>query len=162
MKFTIRDDYACSAAHFWGEMFFDPEYNRRVYREGLEFEIFELLEQTEQDGIIERKIRVMPKLDAPRPIRKLIGDALTYEEHGRFDGVRWESRVVPSRLADRVKPQLIQWVEPAGDDRCVRYVAFDIEVRILGLGKLMEKFLERTYRENYTKAAQWTNRVWLG
>lgn len=161
MQFSLRHDYACSAEQFWNATFFDADYNPRVYREGLEFSRFEVLEQTEVDGVITRTLRVMPKLDAPAPVRKLIGDALVYEEHGRFADGHFVTTIVPSRLADKVSIKSDLWIEPGGEARCTRVVRFDVDVRIFGLGKVFEMFIERTLRENYAKAARWTNDVWL-
>ena len=37
MQFTVRHRYPLSAEAFWTSMFFDPDYNTRLYTEGLGF-----------------------------------------------------------------------------------------------------------------------------
>lgn len=163
MKLTLRHDYDCSSDAFWDALFFDREYNRALYRDGLGFEDMEILaDDAGEDGGRRRRLRAKPKLDAPRAVRKLIGDALTYVEEGEFDPDtrRWTTRVVPSRLADRVRITVVVWCEPRGDDRCVRVADFDFDVRVIGLGRVFEQFIARTMRENYEKAARFSN-TWL-
>lgn len=163
MQFTIRDRYACGAAHFWDAIFFDRAYNEALFREGLGFPQFEVLRQeTSAEGVVRRHIRVMPRLDAPAPIRKLVGDALVYEEDGRYDPAvgHFVSRTVPNRLADKFNLTADLWLEPVGLTASDRVVRFEVSARILGLGGLVEKFVERSLRDNYGRSAAFTNR-WL-
>lgn len=161
MRATIRHEYDCSAEVYWGELFFDPEYTERVYLDGLRFSKFAMTDTAQADGSTDRRLHVTPRLDAPRPVRALIGDALSYEERGRYVDGRYTAHIVPSRLADKLGLRLEQTVEALGDDRCARTVICEIDVRIFGLGRVFEGFIERTYRENYGLAADYTNRVWL-
>jgi hypothetical protein len=163
MQFTITDRYACGIDRFWAEIFFSPAYNERLYLDGLRFPRFEVVRQASgASGALERVIRVMPRLDAPAPVRKLIGEALVYEEHGCFDpaGRHFLTRIVPSRLADKLTLTADMWLEPVGPEASDRVVQFTVEARVFGLGALMERFIERTLRENYGLAARFTN-AWL-
>ncbi len=163
MKLTLRDDYDCSVERFWEGLFFELDYNRALYRDGLGFEQMEIVaDDVSDDGRRRRRMRVKPKLDAPRAVRKLIGDALTYVEQGEYDPrtMRWSTRIVPSRVADRIRISIVVHCEPRGDDRCVRVADFEFDVRVIGLGRIFEQFIARTMRENYTKAARFSNR-WL-
>ncbi len=163
MVLTLRDIYECSETHFWDELFFDEAYNRALYRDGLGFSEMDILgDEVEPNGERRRRMRVKPKLDAPRAVRRLIGDALTYVEEGVFDphSRRWDTRVVTSRLADRVKIGISVRCEPRGPDRCERVADFDFDVRVLGLGRVFEQFIAHTMRENYGKAARFSN-AWL-
>lgn len=166
MKFTIRHPYAVEPEEFWRDVFFDREYNEKMYREGLQFEAFDIVEETTPaDGRRTRKIRVTPKLDAPGPIRKLIGDSFSYVEEGRLEITgpntpRWISRVLPSKLADKSTVKAEMWLERTGPGQSDRVAEFDVEVKIFGVGGMVEKFLEKSMRENYQKAAEFTNQ-WL-
>lgn len=163
MKLQLRDTYRCSAEHFFDAMFFDPAYNEALYRQGLGFEQMQILEDVvADDGARTRRMRVKPKLDAPRAVRKLIGDALTYEEHGRYDPAtrRWATRIVTSKLADRIQITTDVTTEARGDSECVRVADFVFSVRVLGAGRVFEQFIARTMRENYDKAARFSNE-WL-
>lgn len=166
MKFTIRHPYNIEPEPFWQDVFFDADYNEKLYREGLRFEAFDVLELTSPpDGRRARKVRVKPHLDAPAPIRKVIGDSVSYVEEGRLElggpqGPRWVARVIPSTLAEKTQVHAEMWLERTGAGRSDRVASFDIEVKIFGIGGMFEKFLEKTMRDNYQKAAEYTN-TWL-
>lgn len=166
MKFTIRHPYAIEPEPFWREVFFDHEYNNKLYREGLQFEAFDIVEETDPpDGRRTRKVRVTPKIDAPAAIRKVLGDSVSYEEEGRLEVTgpntpKWQARVLPSKLAEKTTIKASMWLERTGPGQSDRVAEFEIEVKIFGVGGMVEKFLEKTMRESYQKAAEYTNR-WL-
>lgn len=163
MKFSLRHPYAIEPDAFWREVFFDPAYNEALYREGLHFEAFKVLDESNPpDGRRTRKLAVKPKLDAPAAIKKVLGDSIDYVEEGRLDPSRpaWITRVIPSKLADKVSIHNEFWLERTGPGRSDRVASFDVEVKIFGLGGIFEKFLEKTMRESYQLAADFTNK-WL-
>lgn len=163
-KFTLRHPYMIEPDAFWGEVFFDPEYNRKLYLEGLQFQGFDIVEETSPpDGRRTRKVRVVPRFDAPGPIKKLVGDSMSYVEEGRLETLgpntpRWVSHVTPSTLADKTKISSEMWLERTGPNQSDRVASFDIDVKIFGIGGMFEGFLKKTMEENYAKAAEYTNR----
>lgn len=163
MKFTLRHPYAIEPEAFWRDVFFDPGYNEALYREALQFEAFKVLEETTPpDGRRTRKMAVTPKLDAPGPIKKVLGDSVSYVEEGRLDLARpsWIVKVIPSKLADKAKITSEMWLERTGAGQSDRVAEFDITVTMFAVGGLFEKFLEKTMRESYQKATEFTNK-WL-
>lgn len=163
MQFTIRDRYACGITRYWGSMFFEPSYNEPLYREGLAFASFTVLSlEREPSGVVRRRIRVRPKLELPAAIRRVVGDAISYEEHGHFDphDRHFRSHVVPMRLGDKVTIESDLWLEPINEHESDRVISARVEARVMGLSGLIEKFLERTLRENYARSAEFTAR-WL-
>ena len=77
MKFSLRHPYAIEPDAFWREVFFDPAYNEALYREGLHFEAFKVLDESNPpDGRRTRKLAVKPKLDAPAAIKKVLGEQI--------------------------------------------------------------------------------------
>jgi hypothetical protein len=104
MKFSLRHPYSIEPEAFWRDVFFDPAYNEALYREALHFEAFKVLEETSPaDGRRTRKLAVKPKIDAPGPIKAMLGDSVDYVEDGRLDPSRraWITKVIPSKLADK-------------------------------------------------------------
>lgn len=166
MKFTIRHPYAIEPDAFWRELFFDRAYNEKMYLEGLRFEGFEILEETSPpDGRRTRKVRVKPRFDAPAAIRGVVGDSMSYVEEGRLETAgpnapRWISKVLPSALADKTKVTAEMWLERTGPGQSDRVANFEVEVKMFGVGGMVEKFLEKSMRENYQKAADFTNQ-WI-
>lgn len=159
MKFTVRNVFDTTVDNYWNELFFDPEYNSRLYLEGLGFKAFDLLELTgEKGGKRTRKMRTEPASDAPAVVRKLIGDSLTYTETGTWDPATkvWTYRIETSKLSDKVRIGGKLWAEPRGT-KMERIAEIEIEVKILGVGGVVEKFIEKTTRESYERATKFTN-----
>jgi hypothetical protein len=159
VKFTVRNTFNTSPDSYWNKMFFDEEYNRRLYMEGLSFKGFEMLELGgEPGGKRTRKMRTEPKSDAPAVVKKLIGDSLTYTESGTFDPATkvWTYTIVTSKLPDKIRIGGRLWAEPRGD-KMERIAEIEIEVKIPVVGGTVEKFVEKTTRESYEKATKFTN-----
>lgn len=160
MKFTLRHQYHVGPDTFWREVFFDPTFNERLYREALQFESFKILEETiEEDGRRSRKMAITPKLDAPGPVKKALGDSVSYVEEGRYELARpsWLVRVIPSKLADKANITSEMWLERTGAGQSDRVAEFNIEVKMFAIGGIFEKFLEKTMRDGYQKATEFTN-----
>ncbi|MGK0359652.1 MAG: hypothetical protein ACI9U2_001958 [Bradymonadia bacterium] len=162
MRFTVQHTFPIAFDRFFTEMFFDPDYSRTLYLETLGCGAFDIeREDRDASGMVEhRTVRVQPKLNMPKPVAKLLGTTFTYREVGTMEGMAWESQIVPSRLADKVTVRTVMAVTPLGEDTCLRTAEFDIQVRIFGLGKVFEGFIERTLRESYAKASAHSIR-WL-
>jgi hypothetical protein len=160
VKFTVRHVFNTDVDTYWNKIFFDTEYNDRLYREGLKFKDFAVLELTgEPGGPRTRKMRTEPAADAPAVVRKLIGDSLTYNETGTFDPAKklWSYDIVTSKLADRIKIGGTLWAESKGEHEIERVAEIEIVVKIVGVGGAIEKFIEKTTRESYEKATKFTN-----
>ena len=162
MRFSVQHTYPISAEGFFTEMFFDRDYNRALYIDGLGFGAFDVeREDRDAQGRVEhRTVRVKPKLNMPKPVAKLLGSAFTYREVGAMEGDAWQAEIIPSRLSDKVEVRTTMTVAPVGEDTCLRTAEFDIRVRIFGLGKVFESFIERTLRESYEAATLHSAR-WL-
>ncbi len=159
MKFTLRNTFETDADTYWTKIFFDPEYNRRLY-EALEFQKYEVLEETGGVGQVRtRKLYTEPKNEAPAVVSKLIGGSLGYTEAGRFDPQTkvWTYTITTTKLSDKVKIGGKLWVEPKGDKRIERVCDCEVEVKIFGVGGTVESFIEKSTRDSYDRAAKFTN-----
>ena len=145
----------CSAETFW-KLFFDPKYTRALFLEELQFKECTVLEQTETA----RKLRLVPKVNLPAVIQKVIGDAFSYEEHGTFDRARneWTWRMVPRKeiVATRGKVR----IEPISDSQCRRHDEVIIEGKMFGVGGLIESTAEKEVRASRPKEQAFLER-WL-
>jgi len=160
-SFTVRDVFNTDVDTYWDEIFFDAEYNERIYREALGFKSFSILEQSGEKGQRRtRSMRTEPAADAPAVVRKLIGDSLSYTESGVFDPATkiWTYTITPSAMSEKLKIGGRLWAEPQGDKKIVRVVEIGIEAKIFGVGKAIEAFVEKTTRDSYVKATEFTNR----
>jgi hypothetical protein len=158
-QLEVRHTLNCSVDDFW-KTFFDPEFNRKLYEEKLQFKRFEILEDREEPGGGHvRKVRSEPDMEVPGALKKLVGDGMGYVESGRYDpsSKRYRFEVEPSKMADKIKSRGELWAEPKGENQCERVVKMDIEVKIFGVGKMAENFIEKQTRHSYDIAAKFTN-----
>ncbi len=161
LEFTLHHGFNCSVDRFW-VLFFDPQWTRELILEGLGFATCDIDPVVEADGKKRRSMRVTPKLDIPASIAKLLGPKLGYTENGRFDLAtsEWSYEIVLSVLADRIRMGGRVRVDPDGPERCTRHSTLFCEVKIFGVGGLVEKAAEKNMRDGWEKAAVWM-RSWL-
>jgi hypothetical protein len=150
---TIESSFrgACSVSAFW-DAFMDPAYLRALYMDGLGFKGFDILEQTDSS----RKLRIVPKMNLPETLARIVGDAFAYEEHGTLDRKtsEWTWRMVQPKAARL--PELITTrgkvvVTPEGDGACRRQDELTIEGKLFGLGRLIESTAEKEARAAWAK-----------
>ncbi len=155
----------CTPDTFWSS-FFDESYLHALYLDALESRAFAVLETTDTS----RKLRIVPKMNLPAPVAKLIGESFAYEEHGTLDRARneWTWRMVqPANLDPKSKPRKdavtmhgTVRIEPSGKTQSRRTDTFTIEAKIFGLGGLIESTIERELQSGRTKEYAFLKR-WL-
>lgn len=158
----------CAPVTFWAS-FFDESYLRALYLDELESRAFAVLEIADTT----RKLRIVPKMNLPAPVAKLIGESFAYEEHGTLDRAanQWAWQMVqPANLDPKSKPRKdavtmhgTVSIEPAGDDHCRRTDHFTVEAKIFGLGGLIESSIEKELRsgraKEYAFLARWVEEL---
>lgn len=160
--FTVRHTFrGVDVDTFWEKVFFNDEFNATLYKRELEFIDYEILEQkTDEKGVVTRRAKQTPKPEGPAVVKKLVGDSVSYVEEGRFDPAskRWRYTITPSKMADKIKIGGEFWVEARGEDSVERICTVDLEVKVFGVGKAVESFIEKQTKESYEKAARYTQR----
>jgi hypothetical protein len=152
----IAHEFDCSEETFWKILFFDPEFNRRLFLETLRFPVWKILEEKVTDDTVERRIEVQPLVEnVPAPIKKVLGDRFGYVEQGTLDRKRnlYRFRIVPSSMADKTHISGEMRTERLGDRRVLRVVEFEIEVKVFMVGKLVEQKTIDDTRASYEKMA---------
>lgn len=163
MRFTIRHTFDIDEDTFWGKLFFDPAYNEALFQDYLKFNVYRVLELDHRDdGTVIRRTECAPPVEVPAAARKVIGDTTSYVEEGRFDPKtkRFTVQVLPKVGGDKIKTQVTMWVEPRGDKKIERIAEVDNSVKVFGVGKLIEGFIEKQTRGTYDSAADFTKR-WI-
>jgi hypothetical protein len=157
----------CTPDRFWAT-FVDQSYLTALYLEELESRAFAVIEI----GEAFRKLRIVPKMNLPAPVAKLIGDSFAYEDHGTLDRERseWTWRMVqPANLDPGSKPRKdvvtmhgTVRVEAEGEGHCRRTDHFTVEAKMFGLGSLVEssieKELQRARAKEYAFLTRWVGR----
>jgi len=152
---AIRQLLDCSEAEFWERIFGSEEFNQYLY-DGLGFE-YELQEWNQETGY--RRAKVSPALQMPKAVAKVLGDRFSYVEEGAFDAAaeRYDFRVTPSALAERIRVKGTVIVEPVSANQCERRVTLEVSASVLGLSRLIEAYFAATTREQYAKNAALVN-----
>ena len=161
LEFTLRHEIDCSRERFW-ELFFDDDFTRDMIVGGLDFASCDIDPIRESGDRRTRTMRVIPKLDVPAAVAKLLGPKLGYTEEGTFFGGKelWTYTLRLSVLSERIRLGGKLKIEPIDDTKCRRISDLWCEVKILGLGKMVEKAAEKNMRDGWNKSAAWMNR-WL-
>ena len=159
--FKVTHEINCNAETFW-KVFFDKEFNEKLYKEGIGFPEFSVVSQNETETQITRKCAGKPKLNMPGPVMKLLGDGFRYTEEGTFEkksGI-WRWKMIPSTLADKLRQEGTLRVEPIGDTKVRRVAELINEAKVFAIGGLLESSAEKQLREGWDQSAAYMNK-WI-
>jgi len=159
-EMLVEHVFKCSEETFWTKVFFDDEYNRRLFLELLKFPVWRVIKSEEHGDEVRRTIEASPPIgDLPGPLKAVVGDSAGYEERGVFDKKtrRYRVQVVPNRMSDKINVSVEMWTEPMGDAQCKRFARATATAKIFGVGGLLEKKLLADLERSYEKSAAFTN-----
>jgi hypothetical protein len=153
--FTMTHEIDCSVETFW-KIFFDPEYNTTLFKDELRFPKWVILEYKESDTEIFRKIDGQPRMDAPAVVAKALGPSFGYVEDGTFDKKTeiFRFKMKTSVMSDKLTNFGSVRVEKIGDKRCRRVVEITAEAKVFGIGGVIEKVLENSFRTGWQHSAE--------
>ncbi len=141
----------CTVESFW-RVFLDEKYSRALYLDELKFKGFTVLELTGSS----RKVKIVPKINLPGVLEKLIGESFAYEEHGTLDRAQnqWTWRMV--QPGGKSKKEIVTTrgtirVEATPDGKCRRTDEVVIEAKLFGLGGLIESTVEKELHSAWSK-----------
>ncbi len=160
-KFTVTHEIDCTPEAFW-KVFLDPDFNKALFLKGLEFPGYEMLDLQESEGEVLRKVRIQPNVNAPGPVKKLLGDRFEYVEDGRLDrkSQKWTWTTTPSAAKGKLRSEGTLTLEAIGEDRCRRMAEIMVEAKVFGIGSLIEGNFEKELKNGWEKSAAFMNR-WL-
>jgi len=162
-EITLRHEFDCDEDTYWEKTVFDAEFNRRLYLEVLKFPAYDLVEQKDDADKRTRRVRIDPPLgNLPGPVKKAIGDRLSYVEEGTFDKKtkHYKFKIAPSTMADKTKTFGEVYCEKLGDKKIVRIAKVTVEVKVFMVGGLVEDKIAGDLKHSYEEAAKFT-RVFL-
>ena len=148
----------CPPERLW-QLYFDEGFNHEMYVEGLEFPSLEIVEQSDDGDTIHRRMKVVPKVDMPKAVAKVVGDKVGYEESGDYVRSKGEFhwRMKLAAFGDKARVEGVMRVVPHGEGRCRRVVDFEVEVKMFGIGKLVEKTASDNTISGWDASAKWIN-----
>jgi len=161
-KFTVTHEITCNADKFW-QVFFDKDFNTKLYKESLGFPEFTIVDQRETDSELVRKVNGTPKMDVPAPVAKVLGSNFRYTEEGKFNKATkiWQWKMIPAGMGDKLRNEGTLRIEPIGDSKVRRVAEIVIEAKVsFVVNSLIESSAEKQLREGWDKSAVFMNN-WL-
>jgi len=158
-EITLRHAFDVDEDTFWEKCVFDDDFNRRMYLEVLKFPAWRSMENVDGEAKRTRKVYIEPPLgDVPAPVKKVLGDKLSYVEEGTFDKKtkRYAFKVVPSSLPDKTKNVGEMWCEKKGDKAIERVAKITVEVKVFMVGGMIEERILNDIRTSYDRSAEFT------
>lgn len=157
-RVRIEHDFDCSEEAFW-DTFLDPAYNKEMFCGRMKFPRWDVVSFEVTEGEMRRVVEVEPYVGKlPGPIKKVLGDSIRYREEGHL--VRstnsYQLKIVPSRLADKILVSGRQYTSSLGDHKCRRIFEGTIEVKIFGIGSMIEKNIQSDLIKSYDIGAVFT------
>lgn len=157
----IEQTFQCTPDTFWHRVFFDPEYNRRLFLERLRFERWEQISHTPTADGFRRVVEVVPRLgEVPAAIKALLKDGAGYREEGEFIASKslYCLNAIPHVRPDRIHISGEMLVEPLGPGQCKRTYTGVVKVDLFGVGGLLEQRLLDDVDKGYSRAGEVTER----
>jgi hypothetical protein len=157
-RVRIEHDFECSVEAFW-ETFLNDDYNKEMFCQRMKFPRWEPVSFELKEDEMRRVVEVEPYVaELPGPIKKVIGDNVRYREEGKLDRKSgcYSFRIVPAKLADKILVSGRQFTESLGDSRCRRIFEAEVQIKIFGIGSLIEKNVVADMRKSYDIGALFT------
>jgi hypothetical protein len=161
MRFTTRYPIETGVDGFWS-LFFDDEFQLALLRSFQAAATRQVVEQrTDASGLMHMRIEYAAPADLPSLAKKLFGNG-EYTEVGRYDANlrKYCAATVPKVGADKIVIHTELSAEPLSATRCERVLTMETTVKVFGLAKMLESFLEREQRQAQKRTVDFTN-AWI-
>ncbi len=160
-RFTLTHEFNCSVDTFW-KLNFDREMNEAMFKQGLGFPDYQVIELKDTDAEIFRRTVATPKMDLPGVVQKALGSSFRYTEETRFNKSTkvCTFKGIPSTMADKLTTEGSFKVETLGANRCKRTIDFSVDAKIFAVGGVFEETAEKNMRQSYDVSARFMNK-WI-
>lgn len=160
MRFRAEHEFKGISLAEYEKLYFDEGFNDALCKA---VNLDRTLERREEkNGTLERAVKVGPDREVPKPVAKVIGaNRIEYTEHlkyayGSYEGT-WYT--VSSIMSDKVDTRGTFGFDELPDG-VLRWVEGEIDVKIFGVGRVVEKFIVADIERSYERAAEFTQR-WI-
>lgn len=151
MKLKVRYDYPCTPERYW-EMYWDEGFDAKLQQNSTVKR--EVLSESDEDGVLNRRLRFTPDAELPGPVAKIIGTKkLVYEQDNAWDRaastMTW--KVLPTFISsDKFNAEGTFKVVPKAGG-CQLQIDGDIDVKIRFIGGQVEKQVVAQIEDAYAK-----------
>ena len=142
------------------DVYFSEDFNNRVAAvSGLKSRKL-VEEKIHPDGSRDRRVRMEPNVTLPAAIQKWVGnETITYDEVSHYDAAKKTVTYrIDSKANDRVKVNgVITFLAEGSGVR--RKIDGNIEVKVFGVGAVIEKFVEGEVQKGYERLGVFLQQV---
>lgn len=157
-RHTLDHELHCTPERIW-PLYFEDAFNVEMYERGLGFPSCKIVERRDEGDKLFRRMQMTPKLEMPKAVTKIVGDRVGYEETGEW--VRSEGayhwRLLLAAFGDKLRVAGTMRFVAHGDGHCRRLVEFEVDAKMFGIGKLVEKTAAQNTIEGWHNSAKWIN-----
>jgi hypothetical protein len=148
----------CHVDVFWRD-FLDEELNRTLFLGDLGFAAYRLIERTERDGRVQRRVEIAPHLHVPAAVKNVIGERFSYVELGEFEGGEYRYQCLPPAgiQAGKASAGGVVRAEATLEGATMRHIELSCDIHIFGIGGMLENAMTKAGRENYEAHAKALN-----
>jgi hypothetical protein len=162
MDVMVRHVLPLSAEDYWQTLYTSRPFIEALYTDGLGGSDLRIAEWTESPhGAFQRALSFTPKMQAPAPVKKVLGGAFRVEERGQFDpkSATWRFQYLSPALGKKIIIHGTQSTRPHGDG-CEVTCRLEVSVSIFGVGRLVEKTIASQFETDMRAQANFIRR-WL-
>lgn len=161
MKFSTEATFRDISLKDFEELYFNEDFNQAMCeRVNLSRTVVKLERDDEK---LERVLRIGPDRELPSAVKKVLkADRLEYEERLRYRFGSYEAHweTVPSVMASKVDARGRILFREAPGGGVLRIAEGEIQVKLLGLGGMVEKLVVADVEKSFKDAADFTQK-WI-
>lgn len=159
-RFEVRHVLPFKPEVFWTRVHANTEFNDALYNEHLGHR-YEILVNDATTGKWFSKM--YPKVELPDVLARAAAgkeDGFCLAEDGVLDRatMTYRFKVIPSLMSEKIDVRGNMVILPHGDAQCERIVKFELDVKIFGIGKIVETFVEKTVKRGYDDSGEFLQR----
>ena len=162
IKYEIEDEFETTVDRFW-DVFFDDAFNDALWKHlDIERDVFEFERSGEGPGErIRRKQRLTPKRDVPAALKRLVKNAISYEEHNEWERGKSLMTVItiPSFMSDKFDGKGDYKVLEMGPNRVKRVWTASLNCSVPLVGGRVESHIvgevTQSYKDTTTFMRKW-------
>ncbi len=157
----VSHEFDCDEDTYWTRCFFDEEYNRRLFLDELRFPSWKVTRHEETPAAILRTVEMQLLVEnLPAAMQRLMGDRLGYVEEGTWDRATrvYRYRITPTLMPEKTRIEGVFRVERLGDKKIRRTSETHVEVKVFGIGGMIEDRTIADTKRNFEATAQFTRR----
>jgi len=156
-KLHVVRELPIAADAYW-QVAHTSEYET-VVAEVLGLKELQELEARQEGDVLHRRLRVIPDVEIPGAVRKVIQKQLGDDEEIAYEEIQanrldryerlWEAKM--PFMTDKIRSQGKLEIEPIDDHHCRMILTGNVDVKVFGVGGMIEKLIVNETEKSYSR-----------